>query len=344
MRRIAAAALAFCVGLLPGAATAALDLGAIIGGWSGGLGRLGDGLSDGLGRGIGQSLGRLSHRYLFPTEGTTSFEEGFQHQGLGRMVLFIRPEVPSATPAPVVVLLHYNGGTRSDIANMTHIADLARDFGAWIIVPEGVSQKWNDDPASVRPGHDDVGFLAQVIQSAAARHPIDPKRVYMAGMSNGGFMTSRFACERPDLIAAGASVAATMRQGLNASCNPSRAVPMTFMLGTSDLEVSYSRTSKWALLSGPDTLQRWLGIHGCNPAQVSSTPLPNLDPKDNTTTDVLRSGSCSSGGAVEMYVVKGGGHTWPQGESGYTLTLGRTAKDFSGTLAAWTFFERFQLP
>jgi len=344
MRRIAAAAWVLCATLLSGTASAALDLGAIYDGWAGGLGRLGSGLSDGLGRGLDLSLAHLSHRYLAPTEGTTSFEEAVEHQGVGRMVLYIRPEVPSATPAPAVVLLHYHGGTRSDIANMTHIADLARDFGAWIIIPEAINQKWNDDPAALLQTHDDVGFLAQVIQAAAARHPIDPKRVYMAGMSNGGFMTTRFACERPELIAAGASVVATMRQGQSAACDPARAVPMTFMLGTSDQQVSYSRTSQWALLSGPDTLQRWLGIHGCVPAQVTSTPLPDLDPKDGTTTNVLRSGNCSSGGAVEMYVVNGGGHTWPQGKSGYMLTFGRTAKDFSGTLAAWTFFENFQLP
>lgn len=355
MRRSIAAAWVLCATLLSGTANAALDPGAIYDGWrdglgrlggglGDGLGRLGSGLSEGLGRGLNQSLGRLSHRYLFPTEGTTSFEEAVEFQGVGRMVLYIRPELPSTTPAPAVVLLHYHGGTRSDIANMTRIAELARDFGAWIIVPEANNRKWNDDPAALQQTHDDVGFLAKVIQTAAAQHPIDPKRVYMAGMSNGGFMATRFACERPQLIAAAASVVATMRQGQSAACQPSRAVPMTFMLGTSDLQVSYARTSQWALLSGPDTLQRWLGIHGCAPAQVSSTPLPDLDPKDGTTTRVLRSAGCSSGGAVEMYVVEGGGHTWPQGESGYVFTLGRTARDFSGTLAAWTFFENFQLP
>ncbi|WP_162932496.1 alpha/beta hydrolase family esterase [Solimonas sp. K1W22B-7] len=343
MRRISAALLACCTAFMPGAASADLDLGAIIGGWSGGLGRLGDGLSEGLGRGLGLSLEHLNHKYLYPTEDTESFEETFTYQGRQRTVLFIKPKTASATPAPVVVLLAYNGGTRTDIANMTYAGDLARDLGVWLIVPEGVSKKWNDDPGASNQSVDDVGFLATVIQSSVAKHGLDAKRVYMAGMSNGGFMTSRFACERPNLIAAGASVVASMRQGLNASCNPSRAVPMTFILGTNDLEVNYSRTSAWALLSGPDTLKRWMGIHNCNPAAVVTTAVPDLDPNDKTTTQRLRNDSCASGGAVEMYVINGGGHTWPQARFN-KLTLGRTAMDFSGTLAAWDFFEDFKLP
>ena len=342
MRRISAALLACCAALMPGAASAELDLGAIIGGWSGGLGRLGDGLSDGLGRGLGQWSQHLTHRYLYPTEGTESFEETFTWQGRQRTVLFIKPKNASATPAPSVVLLHYNGGTRSDMANMAYAGDLARDLGVWLIVPEGISKKWNDDPGANNQSVDDVGFLAHVIQSSTAKHPLDAKRVYMAGMSNGGFMTSRFACERPNLIAAGASVVATMRQGLNASCNPSRAVPMTFMLGTNDLEVNYSRTSAWALLSGPDTLKRWMSIHNCNTAAVVTTPVPNIDTTDKTTTQRLRNDSCASGGAVEMYVIEGGGHNWPQGRN--STNLGRTSLDFSGTLAAWDFFEDFTLP
>ena len=342
---IASAALAVGAAALPSAAFAATlweSLGNLGSGLSDGLGRLGTGLAEGFGRGLSETALRLSHRYLFPTEGTVSFEEAVEHQGIGRMVRYIRPAADSDTPAPLIVLLHYHGGTPTDIANMTYVAELARDVGAWIVLPAGQNRQWNDDPGGSERT-DDVGFIAKVIQTAAARYPVDPKRVYVAGMSGGGFMATRFACERPELVAAIASVAATMKQNQHKACNPARAVPVTLIHGTRDLTVFYNHSSQYGTLSAPDTFARWSGIHCCNAAGYSSIALPNLDPGDGTTSTLQRNGQCTSGGAVQLYTVDGGGHTWPQGRVTPTL-LGRTGQDFSATWAMWDFFSDYALP
>jgi pimeloyl-ACP methyl ester carboxylesterase len=54
---------------------------------------------------------------------------------------------------------------------------------------------------------DDVAYLRAVIRDVSARHAVDPRRVFIVGHSNGGFMAHRMACEASDLVAAVVSLA-----------------------------------------------------------------------------------------------------------------------------------------
>lgn len=65
----------------------------------------------------------------------------------------------------------------------------------------------------------------------AARTPIDLGRVYVTGISNGGMMSIRQACQLSGRITAAAPVAANMPELLTADCAPTRAVPMMFVHG-----------------------------------------------------------------------------------------------------------------
>ena len=56
-------------------------------------------------------------------------------------------------------------------------------------------------------GVDDEGYLLSLIKETQALVSIDPKRIYFAGHSNGGFMTHAMACYHSDIIAAGVSLA-----------------------------------------------------------------------------------------------------------------------------------------
>src|SRR3546814_13756694 len=90
------------------------------------------------------------------------------------------------------------------MANLIEAGRLAAEHGAWVILPEA-DDEWNENPDK-SDGTDDVGFLSQLITTATMLRPIDPKRVYLTGMSNGGFMVERLACARPDLIAGAAKI------------------------------------------------------------------------------------------------------------------------------------------
>ncbi|MGH8445134.1 MAG: alpha/beta hydrolase family esterase [Solimonas sp.] len=285
-----------------------------------------------------QTFDTLAGRYLNPTAGTTSFEETIVSQGIGRTSLYIRPQVDPQGLAPAVIFLHFGRGTPKAMANLVHAGDLAAKYGAWVILPTAENRRWNDDPAETG-SIDDVGYLVKVIQAAVAQHPIDPKRIYIAGMSNGGFMTSRFACEHPELIAGAAQVVSSMHKSEAAVCAPKVAVPMTLILGTNDVLVRYN--AKFGLLSGPETFARWQQINGCDPSGVLTEQIPDIA-RDGTTTTYQHNEVCSSGAAAQLYTVNDGGHTWPEGpDADSKLRIGRTSHDFSATEVIWDFFKDY---
>lgn len=271
--------------------------------------------------------------------GTSTFEETVTWEGRARQVIYVVPDNPSGTAAPAIVMLHYATGTPSDFLNVTRIAELSARTGAWIIAPAAEQRRWHDDPT--RDGADDVGFLAALIEQAVAQRPLDARRIYMAGMSNGGFMTTRFACEHPELIAAAASVAAGMRRTAAADCSPARAVPLLLMHGTDDRIVPYDGNDEFVAESS--LFSSWSQRSGCTAGAVLYETLPDLIDDGTTTTDAVAEG-CTRGG-TRLYTIGGGGHTWPQWQTPLALRwLGLTAEDFSANDAIWAFFRNRRLP
>ena len=61
---------------------------------------------------------------------------------------------------------------------------------------------------------DDVGFLKFLVADLVRRGVSDPKRIYLAGFSNGGFMTLRMICTNSGLFAAVGLLASGMPEGL----------------------------------------------------------------------------------------------------------------------------------
>ena len=52
-----------------------------------------------------------------------------------------------------------------------------------------------------------VAYLRAIIRDVMARYPVDRRRVFVVGHSNGGFMAYRMACEASDLVTGVVSLA-----------------------------------------------------------------------------------------------------------------------------------------
>jgi polyhydroxybutyrate depolymerase len=153
--------------------------------------------------------------------------------------LFIPPN-PATAPLPIVIGLHGAVQSAAEFETDFGMNRIARREGFAVVYPEGINRVWDDARPPmmrlgyvVRPG-DDVAFITALVRQLIREGIADPSRIYLAGLSMGGFMAARLACERSELFAALAMMAATVPEEYRTTCRPRRTLPGLMMHGTFD--------------------------------------------------------------------------------------------------------------
>src|SRR6267143_2117180 len=124
----------------------------------------------------------------------------------------VPPGYKGEQAGPLVVALHGRGGTGHRIVGLTHFDDVADAHGFLVAYPDGLNASWADGRGATpsdTDGIDDIKFLSELIRKLIRDYKIDSWRVFVTGISNGGFMSQRVACELSSQVAAVGVVAAT---------------------------------------------------------------------------------------------------------------------------------------
>ncbi|MEO5876537.1 MAG: hypothetical protein ABIS86_01800, partial [Streptosporangiaceae bacterium] len=221
------------------------------------------------------------------------------HAGQNRAAILRLPDDYDGTPRPV--LFHFPGLYETPgLAELYgRMADFAQTRGFIMITPEHYGSGWQGVPAGPSsPDVDDPGFVTALQDVLVQRFNADPSRLYASGMSNGGFFTSKMACDNKR-FAAYAPVSGQLSD--QAACHPGRRPPILMIHGDGDLIVPYSPV--------PAIAQFWARNNGCATTTVD-TDLPNTHPEDNTTVVRHDFRDCPAGSPVILYQIRGGGHNW----------------------------------
>lgn len=255
----------------------------------------------------------------------------------------------AAVPTPLVISLHAGATWPAHQMNLSHWNTVADEEGFIVVYPAG-SDLPGVPGASVigaklwhtfNPGvglERDVGFIADLIDRLEEEYNIDPHRIYANGMSNGGGMAFVLSCALSDRIAAVGTVAAA--QSLPPDwCAADRAVPMIAFHGTADPIAPFD--------GGPlgdrfnpvkpvlPSVEEWVaGVarrNGCGD-RVDET----LVAEDVTRIEY---GECRDEARVVLYVIEGGGHSWPGGKAPPEWRVGRTSHGIDATRVMWDFFR-----
>ena len=249
--------------------------------------------------------------------------------------------VPSDTPGmPLVIVLHGNGGTGRQIERHTSFDRIAAREHFVVVYPDAVDRHWNDGRPEVDNGVDDVAFIASLIDEIATKHAIDRKRVYVTGMSNGGIMSYRVACDLADRIAAIAPVTGNLPAAIR--CEPRVPVSVLAINGTEDPLVPYAGgtvgRNRGSVLSAALSTAHFATHAGCGPA-TGTVDEPDANPADGSRTR-RTSYACPAPVTVELLTLDGAGHTWPGGSQYLPkLLIGGTSRDFDGAERIWDFFS-----
>lgn len=240
------------------------------------------------------------------------------------------------------VVLNFHGYTSNAAEQELYSGmDNTADQNNFIVVyPDGISNSWNVGwTGAYGTGVDDVGFTGKIIDTLIQLYGIDTNRVYSTGLSNGGFLSHRLACEMSSRIAAIAAVSGTLTDSTAYYCNPQRLMPIMHIHGTADPIVPYNGLT--GSLSTEQTINFWLARETCS-TPGDTTNVPDTNTGDGSTVQKIDYIHCSASNEVLFYKITGGGHTWPGG----TLTIsqfGNTNRDIDASQEIWNFFNRYTL-
>ena len=253
--------------------------------------------------------------------------------------LFVPPQAKDAKPKSLalVVGLHGGLGTADQFAETSQFETFGARDGFVVVFPDGIDRTWNGGRCcggSVTKKVDDVGFLAQLIETLSSQLPIDPSRVFMTGHSNGAIMAFRFACERAGLVAGVAPVAGSIEIP---DCKPSRGVALLTIHGDADQNHPIGggkgtrSVAEVPFNSMDDTLRAWTQGMGCSdaPARTTAGPL---------TTTTWK--NCRDGVSVQYVIIAGADHPWPGSADRRASALqGVPTQLLDATATVWAFFK-----
>ena len=255
-----------------------------------------------------------------PVDATGTSSEGTLTTSDGRTRRY-RTYVPAGLPAgsqvPLVVALHGGLGTSSQFAANSGLNGFAQSNNFVAVYPDGIGnqpdgtgfQTWNGGyccgPAATQTV-DDVSFIRDLIAQLKTTMPIDSRRIYAMGHSNGGILSYKLACELSDAI-----VAIGVQAGSNvvAGCKPINPVSVFHLHGTADTNMPIdggkgSGVSATVFASARGSVDAMAGLNGCN---VSS---PVSQVAANTDVNALSWKGCRSSTEVRFVTVKNASHAW----------------------------------
>lgn len=239
--------------------------------------------------------------------------------GRGNIPLVVPNTYNAQLSAPLIVLLHGYGSSGSGQDSYMKFSALADRFGFLLATPDGTEETggenrrfWNASKACCNffeSQLDDSAYVMKIITTVQAQYNIDPRRIYLIGHSNGGFMSYRTAYEHSDVIAGIASLAgAEATVAMPAPANP---VHILQIHGTADGTIAYAGSEiRGNVYPGAqETVARWAAYNGC---EAQGKVIGTLDLERNLegleTTRTSYTQGCAIGGSTELWTIAEGSH------------------------------------
>ena len=257
-------------------------------------------------------------------------------------LLYVPESYDPAGPTPLVISLHGYAEWPAHQMRVSGWNRLAERHGFIVAYPSGAGfpRRWRMRGMAGSPAdpQKDIGFISDLITHLENEYHLDPARIFVNGLSNGGGMAFVLACRLSERIAAIGGVSGAYLLPW-AECAPVRAVPAVLFHGSADPIVPYhggpSRAFNLPFPDVPAWVETLARRNGCD-----ATPQP-LPARGDVRGLHYNAGT---GADVDFYMIDGGGHAWPGSEPIPAWIVGRTSRDIDATQVMWDFFQAHPLP
>jgi len=239
------------------------------------------------------------------------------HAGTSNIIGGDRPvevHYPSAlqNPAPLLILLHSASTSGSHLEKYTKLASIAKKNGIIYIAPDGMTNPygkrfWNASKSCCnrfKQEVDDIAYIDSLIEEINAKTPVDPKRIYLVGHSNGAFMSFTYAC-KTDKVAAIVAIAGAM--DVNPDCTPATPVSLLNIHGTADqtIKVDGGVMNDFAYTSAASTVDKFVAVNRCAQATAEKKDFePSIKGSETTIFDYV----CGTHAELQYWKIAEGSH------------------------------------
>ena len=283
-------------------------------------------------------LAVLSTSSAFAASGKLTFQSG----GMSRSAFVVEQQRLKRGARPTLIILHGGSGSGLRTRRNLGLEEVIRSQSPVVVYPDAIDNRWD---TSEKGAQRDVQMLRDLIRKLVDERVSDRRRIYILGLSTGGMVALRFACESADLLAAGGALISAMPEALAASCKPSKPVPFVLLAGTANPYLPYAggtanlRDFKGVIASVDATLAPFKAAANCGDI-AKSAAIPDRDPKDGSRVFVETFKDCKA--PVELIRVEGGGHTIPgrwRGPTDRGIAPGIHNNDVDASRLIWDFFR-----
>ena len=270
------------------------------------------------------------------------------HNGIKRKFAYHIPQNKKIDS--VVFVLHGGGGDIKKIRSLTKykFEALSDSYGYVLVYPQGYKNHFNDGRTglnydSFKKNIDDIGFFRYILNYLKNNKNLKIEKVYFTGISNGGLMSYRAACEM-DEVDKIAPVVATMPYELYNSCKRKKELSVMIIASTKDPLAPY----QGGYISGPFGVKKlgkvvsaiesynfWVFRNNCRGEEV----INEYQDEYNKDIKLIKKLRYCEKSKVYLYTLINAGHTWPGGTQYLPVwVVGKTASIFDASEEIISFF------
>jgi polyhydroxybutyrate depolymerase len=270
--------------------------------------------------------------------GRISIESG----GMTRTaILILHHRLKQARRPLVIVLRSREKGPR--LRRVFGLEEMARSAGPVLVYPDPIGGHWSETPGPEATR--DATFIRDLVAKIVSDGIVDRRKVFLVGISNGGFTTFRLACDNASLFAGVATLITALPAYLAPTCKPSRPLPLLMIVGSADPVIPYAGgkaalpDGKIDVVSADAALAIFGKAAGCGESRTT-TAMPDRDTRDGTRAYLDKLDGCKV--PVEVLRVEGGGHSVPGHWAGIgsDTSRGLHNNDVESARLIWDFFSR----